>query len=971
MTSRSDTRLDAFMRSRGTSLTGGANRPIRLEDPETVWFVESGALDVFIVEDQDKMAASNLKHMLRAGPGRLVFGIGESEEHSLAAVGKGLPGSILHFLSLDTLLQGGFVDLLVDQVDIWIMELTAAVARDIPTLHFPNATLNPGDSLELDAGDTISSRHDVVWTRCRAQVSSFLDTEEPDWSRSGWLALTPQSWLTALTPGSASSTDSRTLLDDAQLFPALAEYHALLLRAERTNHDLAQADLANQEIARTNYSHFDKARALQDLYGTLSQKHTANGTTRDSAQLAALTEIGRHEGIIFQAPPKRATGQEDAGASLDEILLASNVHRRAVHLDTEERWWRGDSGAMLAFRKNDGGCVALVPGPRGRYRMIDPETGRSEVCGKETARVLESKAWLFYPPLPGDEQVGPWNVLRFAAYGMAGNFSRFIAAGLLASILTLAPAVAIEHIADEIVPVSFVSALILTVLALIAAAVTGALLQMLQGTALMHVEAQAATRATSAIWSRLLALPPAFFKRFTAGDLMIRAMAFQSLRDHISGVVANSVLSLMFLIPAFFLMFFYDPLLGWISFAIGAGAIAVAVVLGMLQTDPQRQLFTASRKLTGNLLTFINGMHKLRLNHAEDHAIASWARNYRKQKMAELDASRLSNYFIAFSTAVPVLASGVIFAVAVLRGPDSISIGDFLAVFAILMIFCAAILRFGQSFEAIATIIPSFEQVKPILQELPETQETANPSHELHGRIHFDQVSFRYAEDSPLVLDQITIHAEPGEFVAIVGESGAGKTTLLQLALGLEKPLAGAVYYDTRDLAYLNSRAMRQQIGLVLQDGVLMPGNILENIVGSLSGLTTEDAWRAAKLAAVDGEIAAMPMGMFTILGDNENIFSGGQAQRIQIAAALAKRPRIVFFDEATNWLDTENQAKIIENLENLVATRIVIAHRLSTIRKADRIYVLQSGKIVQKGRFEELFSTEGYFRQLMLRQTL
>ncbi|MCY4219725.1 MAG: ATP-binding cassette domain-containing protein [Gammaproteobacteria bacterium] len=963
-------KLGNLLQSHGTLFTGGANKPIRLNDPDKVWFVESGALDVFISENQDNTTTSSLKHMLRAGPGRLVFGIQESTLHALTAVGKGLPESVLRLLSLNTLLENSNADDLASQVDLWIMDLTAAVVRDIPRLHFPNVAISPKDSLELKAGDIVCSRQNVVWSNHSSQMSSFLDTEETDRIHSDWLVLTPESWLTALSPGSTECVDSRSLLDDGQLFSSLGEYHQLLLRAERTNQDLAQADRANQEIERKNHSRFDKEKALEDLYSTFLQKPAAGDTAQDSGLLSALAKIGDHEGIAFRTPTGRY-GQENTESFLNKILLVSGVKRRAVHLDVEERWWRGNSGAMLAFRKVDGGCVALVPGWGSRYRMIDPETGRSELCNKDTTKSLHQKAWLFYCPLPNDGSLGAWEIFRFSTSGMKGGFLRFTLAGLLASLLTLAPAIAIEYIVNELIPPGFVYALLLTILILITASVTGALLQMLQGTALIHVEGQAATRSTSAIWSRLLTMSPSFFKRHSAGELMVRAMAFQSLRDHISGVVANSVLSLVFLLPAFLLISIFDPLLGWISFMIGVVVIAIAILLIFLQTNPQRQLFTASRKLTSSLLTFINGMHKLRLNHAEDHAIASWARDYRKQKVAELNTGRLSNYFIALSTAVPVLASGVIFSVVIYRGPDNFSLGDFLAIFAILMIFCLAVMRFGQSLESIASIVPSFEQVQPILQEKPEIHESTDSSHELHGRIDFDRVSFRYSEDSPLVLDGVSIHAGPGEFIAIAGESGAGKTTLLQLALGMVKPLAGAVYYDTRDLAHLNCRFVRQQIGLVLQDGVLMPGNILENINGTLSELTTEDAWRAAKLAAVDREIAAMPMGMFTIMGDNESIFSGGQAQRIRIAAALAKKPRIVIFDEATNWLDTENQAMVIESLENLVATRIVIAHRLSTIRKADRIYVLKSGKIVQEGKFEELFNTEGYFRQLMLRQVI
>lgn len=967
----SDKTLAESVSSLGATFPGGANRPVILDDPETVWFVESGALDVFILENREGMVTADLRHMLRAGAGRLLFGMGDSGTHSLGVMGKGLADSVLRSFSLDELLRAAPQDTLLEQVDRWILELTHAVVRNVPTPRFPDAVIGPGEDLDAAPGDIVAGRQGVVWAAIREKPLIFLDTEEPDPEEMRWLPLTPASWLRYFESVRISGVASARLHEDALLFSALAGYHRLLLRAESTNRSLLLVDAANEEIARTDHRSLDVAQARRSLYGALSPVRTTSTRDDDSNLMKALSAIGRHEGITFRAPPEPASGERGKAPSLDAVLLASSIRRRGVNLSTEQRWWSGDSGAMLAYRKNDGGCVALIPGRRGRYRMIDPASGQSETVNAKTAKSLDNTAWFFYRSLSHERPIGPGGILRFAAHGMAGDFFRFILAGFLASLLMLAPAVAVKHLITESIPGGFLSALAGTILALITAAVIGAICQMLQGTALMRIEGRMATRATSAIWNRLLALPPGFLRRFPAGDLMVRVMAFQTLRDQVSGVVANAALSVTFLVPAMCLIFFYDQMLGWVCLGTGVLAVGVAVVCCILQTAPQRRLYRASRELAGDLNSFINGVHKLRLNHAVASAIASWARRYRKQKTAELENSRISHHFVAFSTAIPVLAGGAVMGVVVFRGTESTDIGDFLAVFATLMIFCGAIIQFGRAFEAFASIVPGYEQVEPILEATTETQEVSEFSHEIHGRIRFDHVSFRYSEDSPLVLDDVSIHADPGEFVAIVGESGAGKTTLLQLALGLEAPSAGAVYYDEHDLAYLNRRALRRQIGVVMQDGVLQPGNILENIIGTFSDMTVEDAWRATKLAAVDAEIAAMPMHMFTVTGDNEAIFSGGEAQRIRIAAALAKRPRIVVFDEATNWVDNQRQAKITQSLENLVATRLVIAHRLSTIRRADRIYVLESGRVVQQGTFEELFEAEGLFRRLMLRQTI
>ena len=222
----------------------------------------------------------------------------------------------------------------------------------------------------------------------------------------------------------------------------------------------------------------------------------------------------------------------------------------------------------------------------------------------------------------------------------------------------------------------------------------------------------------------------------------------------------------------------------------------------------------------------------------------------------------------------------------------------------------------------------------------------------------------------PKVLEDVSISAKPGEFVAIVGESGAGKTTLLRLLLGLEKPDSGAVYYDGRDLAQLDFSFARRQMGVVMQDSPLRPGSVLDNIIGTDSNLTEDDAWRALEQVGVAEEIRAMPMRLHTSVSENSANFSGGQSQRIRMAAALVYKPRIILLDEPTSWLDTKNQALAMKGIEESTSTRFVIAHRLSTIRKADRIHVLHQGRLVQTGSYEELLATEGKFRELALRQT-
>ena len=380
-------------------------------------------------------------------------------------------------------------------------------------------------------------------------------------------------------------------------------------------------------------------------------------------------------------------------------------------------------------------------------------------------------------------------------------------------------------------------------------------------------------------------------------------------------------------------------------------------------------MISAVRRVAGRLFQIMGGIAKLRVENAEGSAFAMWARDYREQKRAELELGALDGHSRAFGAALPFLAGGILLLAVVTVGDRNVPVGDFLVVYIVFIAFQSAIARLGESFGAIAAMLPAFDQMRPLLAAVPESEVEGEPVERLGGEVLFDRISFRYDPDGPLILDDVTIRARPGEFVAIAGESGAGKSTLFRLALGIDRPTAGAVYYDGRDLRHLNLKQVRRKIGAVPQSVRLHPQDLWDNIVTHHEGPGVEEVWQAARAAGIESEVKAMPMGMMTMVGAIGGVLSGGESQRVTIARALLGSPRIMLLDEATNWLDNESQAEVMQNLGLLTSTRIVIAHRLSTLEQADRIYVLQAGKVVQSGSFEELMEVEGVFRDLVKRQ--
>lgn len=269
----------------------------------------------------------------------------------------------------------------------------------------------------------------------------------------------------------------------------------------------------------------------------------------------------------------------------------------------------------------------------------------------------------------------------------------------------------------------------------------------------------------------------------------------------------------------------------------------------------------------------------------------------------------------------------------------------------------------------IARIRPIMEVSKPILEAVPEVSEDKEIVTKISGSIEISHMTFRYEDGASNVLDDVSVKIRPGQYVAVVGKTGCGKSTLLRILLGFETVQKGAVYYDGKDISKIDLKSLRKNIGVVTQDGKLFQGDIFSNIVISAPWLSMEDAWEAAEVAGIADDIRDMPMGMSTMISEGSGGISGGQKQRLMIARAVAPKPKVLMFDEATSALDNITQKKISAALDKLNCTRIVIAHRLSTIRQCDRIIVLDGGKIVEDGTYEELLENKGFFAELVERQ--
>jgi NHLM bacteriocin system ABC transporter ATP-binding protein len=686
------------------------------------------------------------------------------------------------------------------------------------------------------------------------------------------------------------------------------------------------------------------------------------GGDEQNALTAACRLIGAKLGIEFREPAREVMTGSDP---LSTITRNSRIRKRLVVLKGD--WWKQDNGPMLGYMEEDKRPVALLPDTAKSYEIHDP-TARMRIKVTEgIIHDLNPFAYTFYRSFP-DSLLKGWDLLKFGIRGCADDISTVLAMATLGAILSLITPVATGIIFDTFIPDAARSQLSQMAVILLACAIAMAVFEVTKGIALLRLESKVDASLQTGVMDRLLSLPVSFFRNFSAGDLTERAMGIDTMRRILSGITVEAVLACIFSLFNFALMFWYDLQLALVATGMAIVGVTITSLAGFAQVSYQRTLSGIRGKISGMVFQFVSGIAKLRLSGAENRAFAVWAGQFSEQRNLAFKAGIISNALASFNSAFPVLSLMAIFAWVAMREEGSLSVGGFLAFIAAYTSFQNALLHMSGTLISALQVVPLYERARPIMQNLPEVDNTKSSPGELSGDIEVRHVHFRYSPEGPLVLDDVSFDIKAGDFVALVGSSGSGKSTMLRLLLGFEEPAGGTIYYDGQDLSGIDLRELRRQIGVVLQNGKIMAGDVFRNIVGS-STLTLDDAWEAARMAGLEEDLRQMPMGMHTVLSPGGGTLSGGQRQRLMIARAIVHKPRVLFFDEATSALDNRTQSIVSKSLEKLEATRVVIAHRLSTIMNADQILVFDKGRIVQSGNYQQLLAMEGPFAELAKRQ--
>ncbi len=705
------------------------------------------------------------------------------------------------------------------------------------------------------------------------------------------------------------------------------------------------------------------------LYPQLDHSEIPLTTDPEQALLIAAGAVGKVLGISI-CPPAQSEDLDRVAAPIEAIARASQVRMRRVTL--RDHWWQKDGGPILAYRLADNCPVALLPVSDRGYELLDPLLPTRVPVNRQIAAMIAPTGYSFYRPLP--LVLKTQSLLQFAVRGHIKEILIVLSTGILATLLGMLTPQATAILIDSAIPDANRGLLGQIALGLLATAFGSTLFQLAQGVALMRLDAFANSSIQAGVWDRLLTLKVSFFRQYAIGDLNSRVSAISQIHQKLSNTVLKTIFSSLFSLLNLGLLFFYSPPLALIAVAMAVVNITVTVVSGILTLRQVRPLLERQGRLFGVVVQLINGVTKLRVAGAESRAFAYWGKEYRQQLKLILSTQRIEDGLAVINQVLPAITTAALFwfTMTVLKQSQGggLSTGTFLAFNAAFGTFITGATSLSSTAVDLLQVLPLWKRAEPILSAVPEVDvDKADPGR-LAGKLVVDHVVFRYRDDGSFTLDDVSLQVEPGEFIALVGPSGSGKSTLFRLLLGFDMPESGSIYYDGQDLNGLNLNAVRRQMGVVLQNSRLMSAPLFENIAsGAL--VSMDEAWEAARMAGFAADIEAMPMGMHTIVSEGGTNLSGGQRQRLLIARSLVLKPKILLFDEATSALDNRTQAIVSQSLEQLKVTRIVIAHRLSTIRQADRIYVLDAGRVVQQGTFAQLAQQDGLFAQLIARQRI
>ncbi len=948
----------------------GGHQPLRLDDPERAWLLQAGHVEVFLVSQGLDGEPGTRHHLASVPSGGLLLGIDTPVDAGFFLLA--VPHADSELLALPVVVlesEGAAPDILpslAKALEIWLRALSLGMAR----WAWPRPAIGHGlaadELVKIPVGGRCSSQQNLVWPRLESEAAVYLDIQElPADTGQLTFPLAPEAWLLAVRELELQGRTTVTALLDGDAWAGVLNLHQILFATASLNLRLANVDEYNRLKARRAATERDRDRAFTNLLTLTATRAlpVAASVTGDTPLVTALRRIGQAEGFQVRLPTHF---KSDDGFTLEDLARANGLRLRAITL--REDGWRHDLGTLLAFDAESGQPRVLTSDPKGQPRLIEPQSGTEQPF---SPACLAATAWEISGHLP----FAPLNLTSFFRLALrrgGRDLLPMLLVNALTACLGLATPVVTAYLIDQVIPHDELSLLAQLGVVLLALGGTAFALTYVGTLAYSRAESRIGRALQAGLMDRVLRLPMGFFQNYSTGDLATRLLAMSQVQTLVSTASVNAIVSGVFGIFSFILMFAYDTHLALWGALIIAVYVALSLILAALRLKRERNLAELTGRINNRLLQIILGVAKIRLAAGEDRAFARWTDLFAQGRRHQLAAQRLGAWQTSLNQVLSL--SGLLTFMLLIGKPgaslDLIAVGAFSALLVAYQNFASSLTNMLMVLTQLLAVRPQVERVKPLLSATPEIADDKPDPGPLSGAIEINHLSFRYAPDAPLILKDITLEIAPGEFVALVGPSGSGKSTLFRLLLGFETPEVGGILFDGKDLSGIDATAVRRQMGVVMQNAQLMPRPLYDNILGT-SGGTLEDAWEAAEQVGLAEDIRSMPMGMQTVILEGGGGLSGGQMQRLMIARAIVGRPKMLLLDEATSALDNRTQSVVTESLDRLRVTRLVVAHRLSTVVNADRIHVMEAGRIVESGTYAELMAALGHFYQLAKRQQL
>ena len=652
--------------------------------------------------------------------------------------------------------------------------------------------------------------------------------------------------------------------------------------------------------------------------------------------------------------------------TVEDIARLSHFVARKITL--VQNWYKHDSGIFLGFMKEDNTPVILVPHHGSHYILYNLKKGIDIYVDESVAREIADEGYVIYQHLPSKSlklrEVFTFGIKRIQTRDIAAFIAMYVITTLVGLILPELH----ERLFDNLIPLGRMDAIYQIGTVIFVCMLGNMFFGIVQGLANFRAIKTLEYNIVSATYDRIFRLPQNFIDRFGISELVSRINSVSQVFS--STLTSGTTAVLGFILSLFYLwrMFSKSKTLAWRGLIMCIISCLVAFLFSYMRIEHERKKLESGTKASNTLYQSISGILKIKVSNLENRSLYEFQKYNIESIEEDIASTRISNISGAFSSVMTMFYTGFIYYI-VIKKKQELTIGEYTAFNSAYGMFTSAVGQLVGFFLTMAQLIPVMDRIKPIFEQEAEVSDKASLSSRLTGQIEVKHLEFAYDGDEQQILKDINMTIEPGQFIGIVGPSGCGKSTLLKCLLGFEKATRGKIYYDNKDIDTLDKCELRRQMGIVLQDGKLVLGNIFTNIALASPNMTPSDAEELLKEVGLYEDVQEMPMGIFTGISDGGNTISGGQQQRVLIARALANNPRIVLFDEATSALDNVTQQKVCESLENRNMTRVMIAHRLSTVKNCDIIYVIDNGEIVEKGNYEELMKNEGLFYNLAKRQ--